>query len=329
MRALGLLAVVLCGGGCARETFPAAAPQAGHAPGSLHAFAAPPPGAVPLSAQPHYAALAAPPMAGVVAPAALPPPPMSRPDVPQLSSSEIPSGDACLAELARTSVTHHRLEAKRGITTPVEVTGKIGGIHFGSPLVADCRFVLALHRVAPVMADLGVSAVRFSGAYSYRMSRVGRLSLHAYGLALDVHEIRFGTAWHSVEREFSRGLADGCAPTSPPMNQLACRLKATRLFKELLTPDYDSDHANHLHLAIAPTDTPKWEEVPKKRPAAPVKLELPPPAPDEGEPTVEPEEPPPPRLEPKTAKTKPKAKPKATKPAKHRPRAHRPRPLAS
>ncbi len=331
MRALALVIVALSGAGCAREAVPATAPLPVYPPGSVHAWATPPPGAAPLTTQPHYAALAAPPLAGVVAPAALPPAPVSRPDVPRLSSTEIPSGEACLTELARTSVKYHRLDAKRGITTPVEVTGKIGGISFGSALVADCRFVLALERVAPVMAELGVSSVRFSGAYSYRMSRVGRLSLHAYGLALDVHEVRFGATWHSVERDFARGLADGCASTSPAMNQLACRLKATQLFKELLTPDYDSDHGNHLHLAIAPTDVPKWDVVPKKRPPAPpAKLELPPPAPDDGEPTVEPEDPPPPeKAEPRTVKGRPPAKAKSTKPAKHPSRSRRPRPLAS
>ena len=126
----------------------------------------------------------------------------------------------------------------------------------GNPLVADCRLALALYRVAPVLRDLGVSSMRFSGAYSYRMSRVGRLSLHAYGLAIDVHEMVVNAGRVAVERDFAPGLAYGCAGESPALNRVACQLKATGLFQELLTPDYNADHRNHFHLAIAPLGSP-------------------------------------------------------------------------
>ena len=52
-------------------------------------------------------------------------------------------------------------------------------------MVSDCRLALALAKVAPELRGLGISAMRFSGAYSYRMAKVGRLSLHA-------------TAWRST-----------------------------------------------------------------------------------------------------------------------------------
>lgn len=325
MRSAALVWIALVGAGCAREAAPARPLQQLYDPGSVHAWATPPPGAIPLTQQPHYAALTFPPTVGVAAPAALTAPaPASRLDVPVLSSADIPSGDACLAELANTKIVYRRIEEKRGVSTPVEVSGKIGGISFERSMLADCRFVLALHRIAPVMAELGVNTIRFSGAYTYRMSRVGRLSLHAHGLALDVHEVRFGSTWQSVEKDFVRGHADGCARTSPALNQLACRLKATHLFQELLTPDYDADHANHFHLAIAATDVPK-PVVPraKSKPAARAEPEAPA---DDGEPTVEPE-PPQPKSPPKRQGRKPRAKP--TRPAKHRPRATPAFPIAS
>ena len=327
MRSAALLSMALFGVGCAREAMPSRPMQPIYYPGSVHAWTAPPPGAIPLTQQPHYAALTVPPVVEVAAPVALPTPSAaSRPDVPFLSSAEIPSDDACLAELAKTKIVHHRLDEKRGVSTPVEVSGKIGGISFERSMVADCRFVLALHRIAPVLAELGVNTMRFSGAYTYRMSRVGRLSLHAHGLALDVHEVRFGSKWQSVEKDFARGLADGCASSSPALNQLACRLKATRLFKELLTPDYNADHANHLHLAIASTDLPK-PVVSRPKPKPRVIAEPEPPV-DDGEPTVELEpETTPPKSPPNARKQRPKAKP--TRPAKHRPLATSPGPIAS
>jgi hypothetical protein len=327
-------------------------------------------------AEPRYAALGygapAPTLnGGAVSPG--PAAAISRPDVPTFSSAEIPGGDACISELNRAGVAFHRLDDKRGITTPVEVTGKINGIRYqagaGNSMVADCRLVLALHRVGPVLSELGVVSMRFSGAYSYRMSKVGRLSLHAYGLALDVHEVLFGASWQSVERDFIRSLPDGCAATSPLLNQLSCRLGATRLFKELLTPDYDSDHANHVHLAIAPIDVPKPAEAPKgaqapkaaqapRAPQAPKAAQVPeaPQAPkaapsprgtapkaglappsreplvDDGEPTVEllPDEPPTSaKPGPRAKKARLKARPTATRPAHHHPAAKQLRPSAS
>jgi len=97
-----------------------------------------------------------------------------------------------------------------------------------------------------------VDTMYFSGAYSYRTSRVGKLSLHAYGLALDVHEFVVKNQRLNVREHFARGLGDACAPESPKLNQIACRLKATGLFRELLTPDYNADHADHMHIGLPP-----------------------------------------------------------------------------
>jgi hypothetical protein len=170
-------------------------------------------------------------------------------------SSDIPGGDACLSLLDQAGVKYARIEGKKGVDTPIEIKSPIGGIRYdggaGNPMITDCRLAVALDRVAPILRELRVSSLRFSGAYSYRMSRVGRLSLHAYGLALDVHEIVIDGQRLSVQRDFVRGLANGCAPESPALNRVACELERTGMFRELLTPDYNADHANHFHLAIA------------------------------------------------------------------------------
>ena len=83
------------------------------------------------------------------------------------------------------------------------------------------------------------------------MARVGRLSLHAYGLALDVHEVTADGKSFVVARDFARGLSNGCAADAPVLNRLACRFAQLRLFQELLTPDSNADHRDHLHFAIA------------------------------------------------------------------------------
>jgi hypothetical protein len=113
---------------------------------------------------------------------------------------------------------------------------------------------VALSAIGPVLRRLGITEVRYSGAYAYRRSKTGRLSLHAHGLAIDVHGFVVGGRRLTVERDYRRGLRDGCSPTAPVLNRVACALRETGRFAELLTPDYDADHRDHFHLAIAPVE---------------------------------------------------------------------------
>jgi hypothetical protein len=180
-----------------------------------------------------------------------------RPLAAELIASEFPSGDACLTELRSAGVSFQVVAEKRGVATPIAIEGPIGGVRYwtigAGPMVSDCRLALALAKVAPELRGLGISALRFSGAYSYRMAKVGRLSLHAYGLALDVHEVTADGKSYVVARDFAKRLPNGCAAEAPLLNRLACRLAQLRLFQELLTPDSNADHHDHLHIAIART----------------------------------------------------------------------------
>ena len=178
-----------------------------------------------------------------------------RPFAPELIAAEFPGGDACLDDLRRAGLPFQLVSDKRGVATPVAIEGSIGGVRYftvgGGPMVSDCRLVLALAKVAPELRALGISAIRFSGAYSYRMARVGRLSLHAYGLALDIHEVVANGRSYVVARDFAKSLPNGCAENAPLLNHLACRLAQLRIFQELLTPDSNADHRDHLHIAIS------------------------------------------------------------------------------
>lgn len=178
-----------------------------------------------------------------------------RPLAPELIAAEFPGGDACLSDLRAAGVLFQPVSDKRGVATPIAIEGPIGGVRYwtigAGPMVSDCRLALALAKVAPELRGLGISAMRFSGAYSYRMAKVGRLSLHAYGLAIDVHEVTADGKSYVVARDFQKGLPNGCAADAPLLNRLACRLAQLRLFQELLTPDSNADHHDHLHIAIA------------------------------------------------------------------------------
>ena len=166
----------------------------------------------------------------------------------------IPDGERCLAWLEQESVAYRPLPPRPGMVTPVAVTGAIGGVRYETEghaaLVCDCRLVVALDWLGPELRSLGVRSIRHSGAYSYRTTRAGKPSLHAQGLAIDVHALSIGSSRFEVERDYVRGGA--CEAETSPLNRLACDARRMGLLEEVITPDDDSDHRDHLHLAIAP-----------------------------------------------------------------------------
>ena len=168
-----------------------------------------------------------------------------------------PNAGSCLSELTRSGVNYSAPGEKRGVVTPVLVQSDLGGVRYiptgGLPLIVDCRFAVTLERLGPLLREVGVSALHYSGAYVYRMSSKGRLSLHANGLAIDIHEATIDGQQLTVKQDFAKGLGESCGNSAPPLNRMACHLKRSGAFKELLTPDYDANHHDHIHLAIAPT----------------------------------------------------------------------------
>ena len=170
--------------------------------------------------------------------------------------SVLPGGAACLAQLSLRGVRYHSLDRELGVKTPVVVDGPIAGLRFytgdNGPLIADCRLVLALDLVAPELTAFGVSDVRFSGAYVYRLSNKGRVSLHAYGLAIDLHGFTRLGVHYEVDHDFKKGLGVSPAADAPPVNAIATRLRSSGFFHEYLTPDDNADHHDHVHIGVSP-----------------------------------------------------------------------------
>jgi hypothetical protein len=171
-------------------------------------------------------------------------------------STRLRGGDECFAWLSHLGIHYERLSAKPGVADPVRVLGPIGGIDFitlgKSEVVCDCRMVLALDWSARTLAALGVTAIRHSGAYVYRTTKSGKPSLHARGLAIDVHGVQIGPYTHWVKEHFARGRTGRCAADDPALNRVECQLRSLGLFRELITPDHNYDHRDHLHLGISP-----------------------------------------------------------------------------
>lgn len=173
-------------------------------------------------------------------------------ETPPPSDAYRTEGDPCLRDLERAGTKFRKLPELAGVETPVEVLGTLGGVRYwtegGTLLRMDCRLAVTLSRLGPTLAKKGVSAVRYSGAYVYRTTASGRLSHHAHGLAIDLHEFTIAGTSRSVDRDFARNA--GCQSDVPELNRLACDLRTLRLFDEFLTPDYNADHRDHLHVSV-------------------------------------------------------------------------------
>lgn len=188
------------------------------------------------------------------------------------ASNTLPGGLTCLLRLRALGIPHRTdIRGLPGVETPIRLTGPVDGVVLRPtgrrPADCDCRLALALHRAAPLLRAMGVSVLHYSNTLRRGRLPSGRPSRHALGLAIDVHRLTVGDQQLSVEEDFRRGLADGCAPESPVLNRLACRLKAEGYFDRVLSPDTDRAHRNHFHLAILSLHRRRF--VPKSTPPAP------------------------------------------------------------
>lgn len=173
------------------------------------------------------------------------------------------TGAVCLKELERLGVAFKRPRPRRGIATPVILTGPVNGLKLtplwsGKPALMDCRFAVTLQRLAPVFRKNGFDELLYSGFYCYRnVAGTRQLSRHANGLAVDVHALKGpGGLRASVLRDWvsAAGRPGDCVAgvkdrKGRMLRQLVCDLEASGLLYLVLTPDSDRAHRNHFHLS--------------------------------------------------------------------------------
>jgi hypothetical protein len=210
---------------------------------------------------------------------------------------------ACLDDLRAKQVVFVEWPTK-GVRSPVRITGAIGAIRLRShdpratglatPLM-DCELARALLDAAPAFRTLGIRELLFSGTYQYRTRRRStKLSEHAHGLAIDVHAFavdaavladadagagaRGGPVLVDVQHDFEAQVGvwavtdqDSCIG-HPHTNKgrllrtLACRLRASSIFREVITPDDNADHYNHFHLEAFPDALTRTRAVLARKP---------------------------------------------------------------
>ncbi len=167
----------------------------------------------------------------------------------------------CLADLSATGLEYTPIgafeeEGGCGLSGGVRLAG--GPVALNQDFIASCRLATAFAefeaRVLQPQAQRHfgqrVARVEHVGSYNCRPMRrtmFGTLSQHAYANALDVsafvledgRRIAIAEAW------------GGDGPDSAFVADVARR--ACRVFRVVLTPDYDRWHAGHMHFDMGPT----------------------------------------------------------------------------
>lgn len=142
----------------------------------------------------------------------------------------------------------------------IENAGRLGpqDLQFrpGSPVVtcglAAATAIWARQVVQPAAREVlgsDVAAIEHFGAYACRRiygRPEGRVSQHALAAAVDVAAFRLADG----RRITVRGNWDGRGPEADFLRRV--RNDGCRLFRAVLSPDYNAAHADHLHLDMGP-----------------------------------------------------------------------------
>lgn len=180
----------------------------------------------------------------------------SHAPVPRAPAPVARSDAQCLAELDRLGVQYQveRQSASMSracrIDNPVRVAAAT--IPFSRPAVASCAFVLQFDKFErEVIRPLArrtfghdLKTIVHFGAYNCRTTDTGRESAHATGMAMDVagFVLTDGTMISVKQQWGKRGKGRDFLR--------AVAAQACHYFNEVLDPDSDRDHVDHIHIDL-------------------------------------------------------------------------------
>lgn len=195
-----------------------------------------------------------------------------RSDAPNMHYASLDQA-TCEAELTHRTIAFARGEPTTGVLAPIRLKGPLHGISIHSALapaardkssmeIFDCRLVLALDDFTVLAAKRDIVEIIHFSAYRSQSSGgctpkyTGKQHCAALAVDLGTFKRRDGTSL-TVEHDFGGkiGLAT-CGPTAPPnpseLRTLVCDTASRGIFHVMLTPDYNAQHFNHIHVEITP-----------------------------------------------------------------------------
>lgn len=237
-----------------------------------------PTGAAPAPSEAARAPTAIGPLVPWVPPSAwhgrgIPPKQLSLYDVPERSPVLRYASldrDACEAELRARGVAFERAEDTPGVRAPVRLGGTLHGVDLHPAFahaarsradLVDCRLALSLDDFAASLAARGVVEVAYLSSYrtkkEYGCTAKYPGEQHCAALAVDVASFRKQDGKRLVvERDFHGKIGTLTCATEPAKNELweiACAA-AGRQFQVVLTPNWNAEHKNHLHMELTVHD---------------------------------------------------------------------------
>jgi len=170
-------------------------------------------------------------------------------------------------------------------------------VRYSSYLLLNCKMALAMARFERALVRVTkevfgpgatIEKIRVLGAYNCRPLRSGRsrMSQHAYGNAVDLSGFRVSSfGWVDVREHWESGKRPHDEKASVFLHRLVDVLISERVFANVLTPEFDAAHSNHLHVDLDierpelaeafELDEPDWgaeaEEAEAAQPTAPTK----------------------------------------------------------
>ena len=122
------------------------------------------------------------------------------------------------------------------------------------PLLASCELARAVGRTATMLGERDVTALVHFGTYGCRsIAGVDTISQHALANAFDLAEVQLanGEAYTVLDG----WEMDAPAPQTSAgqfWRELTQELYAQDVFHIILTPEFNAEHANHIHLDLTP-----------------------------------------------------------------------------
>ncbi|OGQ98757.1 MAG: hypothetical protein A2284_11155 [Deltaproteobacteria bacterium RIFOXYA12_FULL_61_11] len=177
----------------------------------------------------------------------------------------VAEASGCLAHLATLdlpieSTEHTASNPACAIEYPVLFPAILNGFTFfnsagqATPLKISCRMAVALMRMIDVMHDLGLDNLTHLGVYNCKVSADGKPSRHGMGNAIDVAKFHGtdGTTYTIYQYYFQN------TDVGRMLRNIAEQLHQHKVFNQVLTPEYNEQHANHFHLDLT------WPEYPNE-----------------------------------------------------------------
>lgn len=177
----------------------------------------------------------------------------------------------CRTQLQKERLPHRRVYGgASGIATPLRIDGPLHEVGFRTAgpkskfSLLDCRLLLTLDELAAILAKHGVSEIQVDNLYRPHAHLPGKKrgrSQHAYGLAMDVTAFTLKDGRRLVvEDHFNGKLGEAVCgadaqlhdetPEALALRNLVCDIAQSGLFHNVLTPNHNTAHHNHLHLDI-------------------------------------------------------------------------------